>query len=46
MSGHDCETCPVAAELAPMGVQVGGVDRVVALAGNPEHRQVAPCSTR
>ncbi len=35
MSGHDCEACPVAAELAPMGVQVGGVDRVVALAGNP-----------
>ena len=35
MSGHDCETCPVAAELAPMGLQVGGIDRVIALAGNP-----------
>ena len=35
MSGHDCEACPVAAELAPMGMQVGGVDRVIALAGNP-----------
>ncbi|MGV3515795.1 FeoB small GTPase domain-containing protein [Luteitalea sp.] len=35
MSGHDCEACPVAAELSPLGVQVGGVDRVLALAGNP-----------
>ncbi|WP_396624242.1 FeoB small GTPase domain-containing protein [Luteitalea sp.] len=35
MSGHDCESCPVAAELAPMGVQLGAVDRVIALAGNP-----------
>ena len=35
MSGHDCEACPVAAELAPMGMQVAGVDRVIALAGNP-----------
>jgi len=35
MSTHDCDTCPVAAELAPMGVQVASVDRVVALAGNP-----------
>lgn len=35
MSGHDCEACPVASELAPMGVEVGGVDRVIALAGNP-----------
>ena len=35
MSTHECETCPVAAELAPLGVQVGGVDRVIALAGNP-----------
>jgi len=35
MSGHDCEACPVAAELAPMGMQVGSVDRVIALAGNP-----------
>lgn len=32
---HDCEACPVAAELAPLGVQVSGVDRVIALAGNP-----------
>ncbi len=35
MSTHECETCPVAAELAPLGVEVGAVDRVVALAGNP-----------
>ena len=35
MSTHDCETCPVAAELAPLGVQTTGVDRVIALAGNP-----------
>jgi GTP-binding protein len=35
MSTHECETCPVAAELAPMGLQVGATDRVVALAGNP-----------
>jgi len=35
MSGHDCESCPVAAELAPMGGLTGGVDRVIALAGNP-----------
>lgn len=35
MSGHDCDSCPVAAELAPMGVQLAGIDRVIALAGNP-----------
>jgi GTP-binding protein len=35
MSGHDCETCPVVSELAPMGLQVAGIDRVIALAGNP-----------
>ena len=35
MTSHDCEACPVAAELAPMGMEVGGVDRVIALAGNP-----------
>ena len=35
MRGHDCEACPAHAHLAPMGLQVGGFDRVIALAGNP-----------
>jgi len=30
-----CETCPVHAEMAQLGAAVGGFDRVVALAGNP-----------
>ncbi len=34
-SAHDCETCPVAVELAPMGFDVAATDRVIALAGNP-----------
>ncbi len=32
---HNCAECPAAAELTQMGGQVSGVDRVVALAGNP-----------
>ena len=36
----NCETCPAHAEMARLGEAVGGFDRVVALAGNPEHRQV------
>ena len=32
---HACETCPVHAEMAQLGAAVGGFDRVVALAGNP-----------
>lgn len=32
---HNCETCPVHAEMAQLGAAVGGFDRVVALAGNP-----------
>jgi ferrous iron transport protein B len=36
MSQHAaCETCPVHAEMAKLGEAVGGFDRVVALAGNP-----------
>ena len=35
MSAHNCETCPVHAEMASLGAAVGGFDRVVALAGNP-----------
>lgn len=35
MSAHNCETCPAHAEMASLGVAVGGFDRVVALAGNP-----------
>ena len=31
----NCETCPAHAELARLGEAVGGFDRVVALAGNP-----------
>ncbi len=34
-SAHDCEACPVAVELAPMGFDVATTDRVIALAGNP-----------
>jgi ferrous iron transport protein B len=30
-----CDTCPVHAEMAKLGEAVGGFDRVVALAGNP-----------
>jgi ferrous iron transport protein B len=32
---HDCAACPVHDEIASMGLAVEGVDRVVALAGNP-----------
>jgi ribosome biogenesis GTPase A len=32
---HNCETCPVHAEMAQLGAAVGAHDRVVALAGNP-----------
>ncbi|MGH9218289.1 MAG: FeoB small GTPase domain-containing protein [Vicinamibacterales bacterium] len=32
---HACETCPVHAEMAQLGAAVGGFDRVIALAGNP-----------
>src|SRR5690606_14196702 len=35
MSAHNCETCPGHAEMASLGAAVGGFDRVVALAGNP-----------
>ena len=35
MSTHDCGSCSVHAELARMGVSLDRVDRVVALAGNP-----------
>lgn len=35
MSAHDCGTCSVHTELARMGVSLDRVDRVVALAGNP-----------
>ncbi len=35
MSAHNCETCPVHAEMSSLGAAVGGFDRVVALAGNP-----------
>lgn len=35
MTPLDCEACPANAQLAQMGVQVGGSDRLVALAGNP-----------
>jgi GTPase len=35
VSGHDCESCPAHAQLAQMGVSLGGYDRLVALAGNP-----------
>jgi GTPase len=35
MSTHDCDTCPAHAHLAQMGLKVDRVDRVVALAGNP-----------
>jgi len=35
MSTHNCESCVVAAELERMGVKLDKVDRVVALAGNP-----------
>jgi len=31
----NCETCPVHAEMASLGEAVGGFDKVVALAGNP-----------
>ena len=32
---HACETCPVHAEMAQLGAAIGGFDRVIALAGNP-----------
>lgn len=35
MSAHNCDTCVVQAELERMGVNLDRVDRVVALAGNP-----------
>lgn len=35
MSTHNCDSCVVQAELARMGVKLDRVDRVVALAGNP-----------
>ena len=35
MSDHACDSCVVHAELARMGVKLDRVDRVVALAGNP-----------
>jgi ferrous iron transport protein B len=36
MSNHaSCESCPVHAEMARLGEAVGGFDRTVALAGNP-----------
>jgi len=35
MSGHDCGSCAVHAELSRMGLRVDRHDRVVALAGNP-----------
>jgi len=35
-SGHDCDTCPAhAQQLAQMGVSMGTMDHLVALAGNP-----------
>ncbi|MGE3343572.1 MAG: FeoB small GTPase domain-containing protein, partial [Vicinamibacterales bacterium] len=35
MSEHNCDSCAVHTELARMGVTLDRVDRVVALAGNP-----------
>ena len=35
MTTLDCEACPANAQLAQMGVKVGGSDYLVALAGNP-----------
>ncbi len=35
MSDHNCDSCAVHSELARMGVSLDRVDRVVALAGNP-----------
>ncbi len=35
MSTHNCDSCAAIAELAKMGVNLERVDRVVALAGNP-----------
>lgn len=35
MSAHDCGSCSINTELARMGVSLDRVDRVVALAGNP-----------
>ncbi len=35
MSAHDCGSCSINAELARMGVSLDKVDRVIALAGNP-----------
>lgn len=32
---HNCETCPAHAQLEAMGVSIGGYDKLVALAGNP-----------
>ena len=35
MTAHNCETCPAHAHLAQMGLKVDRIDRVIALAGNP-----------
>lgn len=35
MSDHNCDSCAIHSELARMGVSLDRVDRVVALAGNP-----------
>ncbi len=35
MSDHNCDSCAVHTELARMGVSLDRIDRVVALAGNP-----------
>lgn len=35
MTAHNCEACPAHAHLAQMGLSVDRIDRVVALAGNP-----------
>ena len=32
---HNCEACPLHTEMAQLGAAVGGFDKVVALAGNP-----------
>jgi GTPase len=35
MTTHACESCAAHSELARMGVSLGRIDRVVAVAGNP-----------
>lgn len=32
---HDCENCPAGGRLAQLGIQLGGYEHLVALAGNP-----------